>query len=199
MTKEEFNNIVKTPSKSLLDEYSIEVERNRFASKKWREWVIHDLNYMGNAVHSNRSGDAYLRKLYTSNVFTDKEWDVLLPDIFYRDYNKDFDQLAEKVIPLFNRIREFWSDLHLEIWQGIFSFGTHWCTEGKSPKESINSPENENYTVILYWRSIPYLRSLQINGIIIIPYLGSVKQQVQVCIEDYYTNNRIGSFTMLKV
>ena len=142
MTKEEFNNIVKTPSKSLLDENSIEAERNRFASKKWREWVIDDLNYMGNEVHSNRSGDAYLRKLYTSNVFTDKEWDVLLPGIFYRDYNKDFDQLAKKVIPLFNRIREFWGDLHLEIWQGIFSFGTHWCTEGKSPKESINSPEN---------------------------------------------------------
>lgn len=142
MTQEEFNKIVKTPSKSLLDKFNIEIIQHRFASKEYHNWVLHDLNYFGNSILSNKAGDAYLRKLYTSKVFTEEEWNILLPHIFYRDYNKAFNKLAKKVIPLFNRIREFWGDLHLEIWQGIFSFGSHWCTEGKSPEESINKPEN---------------------------------------------------------
>ena len=58
------------------------------------------------------------------------------------DSSKAFDKLVEKVLTLFNRIPQYWGDLHLEIWQGIFSFGTHLWVKDKSPKESINKPEN---------------------------------------------------------
>ena len=142
MTKEEFNEIVKIPSKSLWGSHSINVERYRFNSKEFHNWVIRDLNYKGNGIFTNEEGDINLQEMYTSKVFTEKEWDSLLPHIFYRDFNKDFDKLVEKVLPLFNRIPQYWNDLHLEIWQGIFSFGTHWRTEGLSLRESINKPEN---------------------------------------------------------
>lgn len=142
MTKEEFNEIVKIPSKSLWSSHSINVERYRFNSKEFHNWVIEDLNYNGNDIFTNEEGDINLQEMYTSKVFTEKEWDSLLSHIFYRDFNKAFDKLVEKVLPLFNRIPQYWSDLHLEIWQGIFSFGTHWWVKDKSPKESINKPEN---------------------------------------------------------
>lgn len=142
MTKEEFNEIVKIPSKSLLGSSSIKIERYRFNSKEFHNWVIQDLNYKGNSIFTNEEGDINLQEMYTSKVFTKKEWDSLLPHIFYRDFNKDFDKLVEKVLPLFNRIPQYWNDLHLEIWQGIFSFGTHWRTDGLSLRESINKPEN---------------------------------------------------------
>lgn len=142
MNKEEFNEIIKIPSISLMSKHNIEIERSRFSSKEHYDWVIQDLNYNGNAVFTNREGDANLQKMYTSKVFTEKEWNSLLPHIFYRDFNKAFNKLTEKVIPLFNHIPQYWNDLHLEFWQGIFSFDTHWCTKDKSLKESINKPEN---------------------------------------------------------
>ena len=142
MTKEEFNEIVKIPSESLWGSHSINVERYRFNSKEFHNWVIRDLNYKFDSIFTNEEGDINLQEMYTSKVFTEKEWDSLLPHIFYRDFNKDFDKLVEKVLPLFNRIPQYWNDLPLEIWQGIFSFGTHWRTEGLSLRESINKPEN---------------------------------------------------------
>lgn len=142
MTKEEFNEITKIPSKSLWSNHSINVERYRFNSKEFHDWVIQDLNYDGNDIFTNEKGDANLQEMYTSKVFTEEEWDSLLPHIFYRNFNKDFDKLVKKVLPLFNRIPEYWNDLHLEFWQGIFNFGTHWRTEELSLRESINKPEN---------------------------------------------------------
>lgn len=142
MSIEEFNEIIKIPSTSLMSKYNIEIERSRFSNKEYYDWVIQDLNYNDNAIFTNEEGDANLQKMYTSKVFTEKEWDSLLPHIFYRDFNKDFDKLAKKVIPLFNRIPQYWNDLHLEFWQGIFSFNTHWSTKDKSLKESINKPDN---------------------------------------------------------
>lgn len=142
MTIKEFNEIIKTPSKYMLDKWAIEVWRGRLYDKKYHKWVINDLNYDGNSVFTNKAGDSNLRELYTSKVFTIEEWNILLSHIFYKDFNNDFNKLAKKVIPLFNRISDYWEDLHLEFWQGIFSFGTHWYTRGKSPKESINSPYN---------------------------------------------------------
>lgn len=142
MTTEEFNNIIKTSSKEKISKYNIAVYRGKFNNKRQFDEIIWDLNYCDNQVFSNEDGDTNLRKFYSSKVFTEKEWNILLPYIFYRDFNKAFDKLVEKVLPLFNRIPQYWGDLHLEIWQGIFSFGTHWCTKDKSPRESINKPEN---------------------------------------------------------
>lgn len=137
-----FNKIVKTPSKYLLDKSIIKMLRSRFHDKNYYNLLLDDLNYNGNSVFTNKEGDSNLRKLYTSSVFTKEEWNTLLPHIFYRDFNSDFDKLSKKVIPLFNRISNYWDDLHLEFWQGIFNFETHWCTKGKSPRDFINSPEN---------------------------------------------------------
>ena len=39
MTKEEFNEIVKIPSESLWGSHSINVERYRFNSKEFHNWV----------------------------------------------------------------------------------------------------------------------------------------------------------------
>ena len=141
MIREEFNNIIKTPSKEKISEYNITAYRGKFNKRQFDE-IIWDLNYWGNQVFSNEDGDTNLRKFYSNKVFTEEEWNTLLPYIFYRDFNKAFDKLVKKVLPLFNRIPQYWEDLHLEIWQGIFSFGTHWCTEGLSLRESINKPEN---------------------------------------------------------
>lgn len=141
MTREEFDKIVEIPSKSLWSDYNIKVERYRFNSKEFHDLVIRDLNY-GSSIFTNEKGDTNLQRMYTSKIFTEEEWDSLLPHIFYRDFNKAFDELAAKVIPLFNRIPQYWNDLHLEFWQGIFSFGTHWRTKGLSLRESINKPEN---------------------------------------------------------
>ena len=87
MTKEEFNEITKIPSKSLWGNHSINVERYRFNSKEFHNWVIQDLNYDGNDIFTNEEGDANLQEMYTSKVFTEEEWDSLLPHIFYRDFN----------------------------------------------------------------------------------------------------------------
>lgn len=143
MTSDEFNKIVKIPSKYPLTKSMVNLVRYRFKNRKTDpEWLISDLNYNGNDVFTNEEGDANLQQLYTSKVFTKEEWESLLPDIFYRDFNRDFKVLANKVLPLFNHISEYWDDIYLEIWQGIFSFGTHQRTLGKSPEESINKPEN---------------------------------------------------------
>lgn len=142
MIKEEFNTIVKTPSKGKMSKHNIAVYRDKFNSKRQFDDIVWNLNCWGNQVFSNENGDANLRKFYSNEVFTEDEWNILLPHIFYRDFNKAFDELTNKVIPLFNRIPEYWDDIHLEIWQGIFSFGAHWYTKDKSPRESINKPEN---------------------------------------------------------
>lgn len=142
MSIEEFNEIIKVPSKEVISNHNIKVYKDWFANKKQFSNLVHDLNYYCNQVLLNQNGDTNLRKFYSNKVFTEEEWDILLPYIFYRDFNKAFDKLVDKVLPLFNRIPQYWNDLHLEIWQGIFSFGTHWRTKDKSPKESINKPEN---------------------------------------------------------
>lgn len=150
MTREEFNNIIKTPSKEKISKYNITAYRGKFNNKEQFGEIVWYLNHWGNGVFSNEDGDTNLRKYYSNKVFTEEEWDILLPYIFYRDFNKAFDKLVEKVLPLFKRIPQYWDDLHLEIWQGIFSFGTHWWVKDKSPKESINKPENgELYCNIL--------------------------------------------------
>ena len=72
MNIEEFNEIIKIPSTSLMSKYNIEIERSRFSNKEYYDWVIQDLNYNGNAVFTNEEGDANLQKMYTSEVFTEK-------------------------------------------------------------------------------------------------------------------------------
>ena len=142
MIKEEFDDIINTPSKEKISKYNITAYRGKFNNKEQFGEIVWYLNHWGNQVFSNEDGDTNLRKFYSSRVFTEEEWDILLPYIFYKDFNRAFDELAKKVIPLFNRIPEYWDDIHLEIWQGIFSFGSHWRTKDKSPRESINKPEN---------------------------------------------------------
>lgn len=142
MSIEEFNEIVKVPSTEVIGKHNKKVYKNWFNSKKQFHNLVFELNYRYDDIFTNKDGDANLRKFYSSKIFTQEEWHTLLPYIWYRDINKDFDKLSKKVIPLFNRIVKYWNDLHLECWQGIFSFGRHECTKNKSPKESINAKEN---------------------------------------------------------
>lgn len=37
---------------------------------------------------------------------------------------KDLNELINITMPLFNQIEEYWDDIHLEFWQGIFEFRT---------------------------------------------------------------------------
>ena len=146
MIREEFNNIIKTPSKEKISEYNITAYRGKFNKRQFDE-IIWDLNYWGNQVFSNEDGDTNLRKFYSNKVFTEEECNTLLPYIFYRDFNKAFDKLVEKVLPLFNRIPQYWGDLHLEIWQGIFSFGTHWWVKDKSSYLKVVISDGSGYIV----------------------------------------------------
>lgn len=151
MEKELFNQIVsKKYSFNQIDESNYlgnkEVYQCRFASKDSKEpyyrWLVEGLNYKGNSVYTNEEGDRNLAALYHYGIFTEEQWNDLIPQIFYRDFNKDFDELVNKVVPLFKPIKKFYNDLHLEFWQGIFSFGTHWAVANKELKNQINSKRN---------------------------------------------------------
>ena len=147
MTKEEFNEIIKIPSKEKISKYNITAYRGKFNNKEQFDGIVQYLNRCGNQVFSNEDGDTNLRKFYSNKVFTEEEWDILLPYIFYRDFNKAFDKLVEKVLPLFNRIPQYWGDLHLEIWQGIFSFGTHWWVKDKSSYLKVVISDEDGYII----------------------------------------------------
>lgn len=128
MTREEFDKIVSIkiePNRVEKNNYNPDTNNYGRFYRIWdRDWFIFNLNHEGNSVFTNEEGDRHLQLLYQVNkTLTEEDWDTLLPDIYYREFNKSFDVLCEQTFPLFNRIKDFWSDLHLEIWQGIFSFG----------------------------------------------------------------------------
>ena len=128
-------------------EWNIECFRLRFESKGtdknylW-EYLINDFNGEGNEIFKNQEGIENIICFVRCNVFNEEEWREILPHIFFEEFNKDYEELMDSIEPLLGKIYRWREDLHLEFWQGIFSFGSHWCVEGLSPKESINSPEN---------------------------------------------------------
>lgn len=167
MTREEFNEIVSKKYRfSKIDEANYagnkDVYQRRFKSKGTDEpyyrWIIEDLNQNGNSVFTNAQGDRNLNALYYFNIFTEEQWDELIPQIYYRDFNKDFDKLVEIVVPLFQPISKFYDDLHLEFWQGIFSFDTHWAVSGKPVEEQINSKENGKLYCDTLLQIYPYFK-----------------------------------------
>lgn len=151
MTRELFNQIISQPFDwDYIDELNYldnkEVYQYRIAAKgtdkPYYRWLIAGFNYDSGSVYTNDKGDRNLAAYYHYGIFTEEQWEDIIPQIFYRDFNEDFDKLTKKVLPLFRKIQPFYNDLHLEIWQGIFSFGNHWAVSGKEPKDSINSPKN---------------------------------------------------------
>lgn len=168
MTQEEFNEIIsKQYNFTKTDELNYlgnkECYQARFNSKNnennhYYEWLIQDLNFSGNAVYTNKQGDRNLAALYYFNIFTKEQWEDLIPQIEYREFNKDFDELTEKVVPLFRHIKEFYDDLHLEIWQGIFSYKSHWATANKKPEDQINSKKNGKLYCDTLLQIYPYFK-----------------------------------------
>lgn len=143
MTKKEFLKIVQTKAKNTkCNEINKRIVQNRYLKGDIRFIIDYINNMSGNCVIPNNVGDEHIRNMYHNNYFTDKEWEQLIPYIYYREFNKDFNNVIKKVVPLFKNIQEYLDDIELEIWQGIFSFNTHWAVEGKSPEKSINKPQN---------------------------------------------------------
>lgn len=152
MNKSTFKRIVsKKYNFSATDEFNYagnkRVYQHRFSCKDNGVYghytdLLHDLNYDYNEAFEDDYGDFNLAALYHYNIFTEEQWNELLPHIYYRDFNKDFDKLVKKVLPMFRKIEKYYDDIHLEFWQGIFSFGTHWVTKGKDLRAQINSKEN---------------------------------------------------------
>ena len=74
------------------------------------------------------------------DVFTQETWDKLVPYLEkYLQFNIDYVELISKMRPLLKEIYDKYGNLsrvddrmHLEFWQGAFSFGGHWANpEGK--------------------------------------------------------------------
>lgn len=154
MTYERFLEIKEQFKDIYLDEIDIEncegnirCFRYRFESRKtdkdygWR-WLIDDFNADGNAIFNNREGIENIICFVRCNVFNEEEWKEILPHIFFEEFNEDFEVLMDSLEPLLGKIYRWRDDLHLEFWQGIFSFDSHWRVKGLTPRESINSPYN---------------------------------------------------------
>lgn len=104
--------------------------------------LVDGLNFDGNEIYDQRYGIFHICCLIHFNIFTKKQWHKLLPYIFFEEFNCEYDELVQELTPMLDKISRWKKDLHLEFWQGIFSFGNHWCVKDKSIEESINSPEN---------------------------------------------------------
>lgn len=120
--------------------------RHRFASKetnvKQWEYLIDDFNSQGNEIYTNEEGVRNIICFVRCNVFDEEQWKDILPHIYFEEFNKDYEELVDTLEPLLGKIYRWREDLYLEFWQGIFSFGSHWSTQGKSIEQSIDSPEN---------------------------------------------------------
>ena len=124
-----------------------EVYQSRYDSKNEIDmthfrWLIEDLNYEGNGIYTQEQGIKNICCLIHFNIFTEEQWKELLPYIFFEDFNKDYDELEKIVLPLFGKLYKWHRNISLEFWQGIFSFGSHQRTKGKTLEECINFPEN---------------------------------------------------------
>ena len=140
MTREEFEKIIKIRPKNVNLFYK-EIYRNWF--DKRLDYLISIINCDGNYINTDREGNNILRKIYYTGEFSGKEFDIILPHIYYNDFNKDFEKVAKKVFPLFDKIKPYWKDIPLEINQGIFSFGTMpRITRCETLWDLINKPEN---------------------------------------------------------
>ena len=140
MTREEFEKIIKIQPKN-IDLSKKEIYRNWF--DKRINYLIYIINCDGNYINTNKQGNNILRKIYYTKELSDKEFDIILPQIYYNEFNKDFKKLAKKVLPLFDKIKPYWLDIPLEINQGIFSFGAiPRLTRCETMRDLINKPEN---------------------------------------------------------
>lgn len=124
-----------------------DVYHNRFSAKGTDEdsyfrYLIHDLNFDGNCIYLDKDGIRNIITFVRCEVFNDEEWKVILPHIFFEEFNREYDKLVLELAPMLGKIYRWKNDLHLDFWQGIFSFGSHWRTKGATLRQSINSPKN---------------------------------------------------------
>ena len=124
------------------------VYRYRFSTKgtdkeePYFRYLIHDFNFAGNCIHTDKAGIRIIMTLVRCEGFRDEEGKVILPHIFFEEFNLEYDKLVLELAPMLGKIYRWKDDLHLEFWQGIFSFGSHWRTAGMTLRQSINSPKN---------------------------------------------------------
>jgi hypothetical protein len=122
-------------------------------------------------MFKNEDGDKHLALLYQTKALTEEEWNDILPEIYYREFNEDFEKLRDIVDPLFGKIFRYHKDLYLEIWQGIFSNGAmnvELNDDGETYviqrylkgylKDWINRPENGELYCKTLLEIYPYLR-----------------------------------------
>lgn len=128
--------------------FNKKVYRCRFSTKGTEEeepyfrYLIHNFNFDGNCIYLDKDGIRNIMTFVRCEVFSDEEWKVILPHIFFEEFNREYDKLAMELAPMLGKIYRWKEDLHLEFWQGIFSFGSHWRTKGMTLRQSINSPKN---------------------------------------------------------
>ena len=100
------------------------IDHYRKCFNKDIETLVHELNFKGGVVVTDRDGIDLINTLIYLDVFSDEEWKEILQCIFFDTFNRDFEVLAKTVGPLFGKIYQYKKDFHLEFWQGIFS--DHW-------------------------------------------------------------------------
>ena len=74
-------------------------------------WLIDDLNYDGNEIYTQKQGIRNLCCLIHFNIFTEEQWKNLLPNIFFEDFNKEYDKLEKLVLPLFGKLYKWRKDI----------------------------------------------------------------------------------------
>lgn len=148
MNKEQFNEIKsKATNKrkpSELAAHNIKVFRYRVncdADSHEFRWMYEDINSHGNDYKTNEEAERFMIDLLELDVFTEEQWEKLLPHIDVFEFNKEYDKVFEQLLPTLNELMKmkFYDCLHLEFWQGALSLGGHWCNpDGKN----FNYPEN---------------------------------------------------------
>lgn len=175
MTREEFNFIISKTynyTEGALENfkyYRVLAIRNNYCREKNKplyaaipegpnDETDRKLNWNGNCIKTNEEGDSYIAGLYYTCLYPEELWDKLLPTIYYREFNKDFDDFVKQVLPLFRKISKYYKDIDLEFWQGVFSFGESWVVEGKSLEKSINSKKNGKLYCSTLLEIYPYIK-----------------------------------------
>lgn len=148
MNKEQFNEIKNKATNrrepSELGAHNIRVFRYRVdcnADSHEFRWMYEDINRHGNSYKTNEEAERFIIDLLEYEVFTEQQWEKLLPHIDVFEFNKEYDEVFKQLTPTLNELNEigFYDCLHLEFWQGALSFGGHWCNpDGKN----LNYPKN---------------------------------------------------------
>lgn len=128
MTKEKFDKIKSKANLNKLDRDEVEFCNIAFNVDAWKYWYEHDFDrviyeilFDGNTRNTIKKVEYILEVLLTLKVFTDEQWNNILPHIDIEEFWSDVKTLDKKVIKMFNKLIDYSDDVELEFWQGAFS------------------------------------------------------------------------------